>query len=83
MPTDLPLSLSNDWLFTLALYGGLGGTYLLVVPAILLFYLKIRWHTMGSVERTLLYGLLFLFFPGVLLLSPFLNFRPRPRSVKS
>ncbi|WP_008308918.1 NAD(P)H-quinone oxidoreductase subunit L [Leptolyngbya sp. PCC 6406] len=75
-------NLSPDTLLALATYGVLGGAYLLVVPAALLFYLKVRWHTMGSVERTLVYGLVFAFFPGMLLLSPFVNFRPQPRPLK-
>lgn len=75
------LDLSTDLLITLALYLGLAGVYLLVVPLALLFYLKGRWHQAGSVERTLLYGLMFAFFPGVLLFSPFLNFRPKARSI--
>jgi NAD(P)H-quinone oxidoreductase subunit L len=73
------MALSNDALLTLGLYVGLGGLYLVVVPLILLFYLKARWNTAGSVERTLLYGLVFAFFPGMLVFSPFLNFRPQPR----
>jgi NAD(P)H-quinone oxidoreductase subunit L len=74
--------MSNDLLLTLGLYVGLGGAYLVVVPLILLFYLKHRWHTAGSVERTILYALVFAFFPGMLLFSPFLNFRPQPRPLK-
>ncbi len=77
MLTDLPISM--DWLLALGLYGGLAIAYLLVIPAAILFYLKARWYTMGSVERFLAYGLMFGFFPGMLLLSPFLNFRPSPR----
>jgi NAD(P)H-quinone oxidoreductase subunit L len=73
------MALSNDALLTLGLYVGLGGVYLVVVPLILLFYLKGRWNTAGSVERTILYGLVFAFFPGMLVFSPFLNFRPQPR----
>jgi len=65
------MALSNDMLLTLGLYVGLGGLYLVVVPLILLFYLKGRWHHAGSVERTLLYGLVFAFFPGMLVFSPF------------
>jgi NAD(P)H-quinone oxidoreductase subunit L len=76
------MALSNDLLLTLGLYAGLGGTYLVVVPLILLFYLKRRWYDAGSVERTFLYGLVFVFFPGMLVFSPFLNFRPQPRPVK-
>ena len=77
------MDLSLDVLLTLALYGGLAGLYLVVVPLALLFYLKGRWHQAGSVERTLLYGLMFAFFPGVLLFSPFLNFRPQARKLMS
>ncbi|NER78722.1 MAG: NAD(P)H-quinone oxidoreductase subunit L [Leptolyngbya sp. SIO1D8] len=79
MFTDLPFSL--DLLITLALYGGLAVAYLLILPAALLFYLKVRWNHVSSVERFLLYGLVFVFFPGLLLLSPLVNFRPQPRSL--
>jgi NAD(P)H-quinone oxidoreductase subunit L len=77
------MAISNDILLTLALYGALAGVYLVVVPLALLLYLKWRWHDAGSIERTLLYGLMFAFFPGVLLFSPFLNFRPQPRKLAS
>lgn len=75
------LPISPDTLLTLGLYGGLAVTYLLVIPAAILFYLKAKWYTMGSVERFAVYGLMFVFFPGMILLSPFLNFRPQPRSL--
>ena len=81
MLETLPLSL--DTLISLGLYGGLAIAYLLVIPAAILFYLKAKWHKVGSVERFVLYGLMFVFFPGMLLMSPFLNFRPQPRSLKS
>ncbi|NJL85122.1 MAG: NAD(P)H-quinone oxidoreductase subunit L [Leptolyngbyaceae cyanobacterium SM1_1_3] len=70
-------------MITAILYLVLGGAYLVVVPGILLFYLRARWYTAGSVERTLLYFLVFFFFPGMLLLSPFLNFRPQRRQLES
>lgn len=79
MLDNLPLSL--DALLALGLYGGLGFAYLLLLPAAILFYLKARWHKMGSVERFALYGLMFAFFPGILLLSPLLNFRPAARTL--
>lgn len=63
------------------LYAALGGLYLLVIPAALLYYLKLRWNTVSSVERLILYALAFVFFPGMLLLSPLLNFRPQRREV--
>ncbi len=65
------------------LYLVLSGTYLVVLPALVYFYLKNRWYTATSVERLLMYLFVFLCFPGMLLLSPFLNFRPKPRKVKA
>jgi NAD(P)H-quinone oxidoreductase subunit L len=63
------------------LYLALAGAYLLVVPVILVFYLKLRWYAAGSIERLLMYFFVFFFFPGLLVLSPFLNFRPRRRTI--
>lgn len=63
------------------LYLVLAGAYLLVVPALTYFYLKTRWYVASSFERGFMYFLVFLFFPGLLLLSPFLNFRPRRRTI--
>ncbi|MBW4639798.1 MAG: NAD(P)H-quinone oxidoreductase subunit L [Gloeocapsa sp. UFS-A4-WI-NPMV-4B04] len=64
------------------LYLILAGAYLLVVPLAVLFYLKQRWYVATSIERTLMYFLVFFFFPGLLVLSPFLNFRPQRRQVQ-
>ncbi|MBF2002406.1 MAG: NAD(P)H-quinone oxidoreductase subunit L [Synechococcales cyanobacterium C42_A2020_086] len=63
------------------LYLVLAGAYLVVLPALTFVYLKARWYTASSVERLLMYFLVFLLFPGLLLLSPFLNFRPQPRQM--
>ncbi|MBD1868157.1 NAD(P)H-quinone oxidoreductase subunit L [Oculatella sp. FACHB-28] len=65
------------------LYLGLGGAYLLVIPAITFFYLQKRWYIASSVERVLMYFFVFLFFPGLVLLSPFLNFRPQRRQIET
>lgn len=75
--------LSNDFLLAAGAYIGIAGVYLVVVPLALIFYVRRRWYVAGSVERTLLYGLVFVFFPGMLLFSPFLNFRPQPRDLRS
>ena len=65
------MALSNDMLLTLGLYVGLGGLYLVVVPLILLFYLKGRWHHAGSVERTpLVWSGIVPFFPRHAGVSP-------------
>lgn len=59
----------------------LSGVYLLVLPIVVYLYLKTRWYSVGSVERVFMYFLVFFFFPGLLLLSPILNFRPQPRTL--
>lgn len=72
-------ALSSIPLIPLLLYVALGGAYLVVLPALLFLYLKQRWYTARSIERLLMYFAVFLLFPGLLLLSPLLNFRPQPR----
>lgn len=65
------------------LYLVLSGTYLLVLPGLVYFYLKNRWYVASSIERLIMYLFVFLCFPGMLLLSPILNFRPKRRSLRS
>ncbi len=65
------------------LYLALSGVYLLVVPAALYLYLQKRWYVASSFERGFMYFLVFFFFPGLLLLSPFLNFRPKRRQIQA
>ena len=64
----------------LILYAGLGGAYLLAGPLLLMVYLNKRWYTASSVERLLMYFGVFFFFPGLLLFSPFINYRPQQQS---
>ncbi len=66
-----------------ALYLILGGAYLLVMPLVVYYYLKARWYVTSSVERVFMYLLVFLFFPGMLVLAPFLNFRPDRRKIEA
>ncbi len=65
------------------LYLVLSGTYLVVLPALVYFYLKNRWYVASSIERLIMYLFVFLSFPGMILLSPFLNFRPKRRDLKA
>ncbi len=65
------------------LYLALGGLYLLVVPLAIYFYLQKRWYVASSFERGFMYFLVFFFFPGLLLFSPFLNFRPKKRQLQA
>jgi len=64
------------------LYLSLAGAYLLVMPAAILLYLNQRWYVVSSIERGFMYFLVFFFFPGLLLLSPFVNFRPKRRQIE-
>lgn len=67
--------ISSETLLVLGAYGALAGLYLVVIPLILLWWLNTRWTVMGKIERTAIYGLVFLFFPGLILFAPFLNLR--------
>ena len=71
----LGLIASVNPLFTVSAYLVLGVFYLLVVPLILFYWMNNRWNVMGKFERLGVYGLVFLFFPGLILFSPFLNLR--------
>ena len=68
-------SLINNSIFTLIAYIGIISIYLLIIPLILFYWMNNRWNVMGKFERLGVYGLVFLFFPGLILFSPFLNLR--------
>ncbi len=80
--SEIIAAISETQLIAL-LYLVLSGTYLVVLPALLYFYLKSRWYVAGSIERLIMYLFVFLFFPGLLLLSPLLNFRPKGRKLQA
>ncbi|WP_448570430.1 NAD(P)H-quinone oxidoreductase subunit L [Trichothermofontia sp.] len=71
----------SEAIVVLVLYAAIGGFYLLVLPALTMVYLKERWYVASSIERVLMYFLVFLCFPGLLLLSPFVNLRPARREI--
>jgi NAD(P)H-quinone oxidoreductase subunit L len=72
---------SSELILIAFLYLAIGSFYLVIAPAGLYFYLNKRWYVASSIERTLMYSLVFLFFPGLLLLAPILNLRPSRRSI--
>lgn len=74
---------NQETILAAALYLILSGLYLLIIPGTVYFYLKQRWYVASSFERAFMYFLVFFFFPGMLLLSPFLNFRPKRREIKA
>ena len=73
-------SILNNSLATLTAYVVIISIYLFIIPLILFYWMNNRWNVMGKLERLGVYGLVFLFFPGLILFSPFLNLRLRGNS---
>ncbi len=73
-------SIFNNSFATLITYVGIISIYLLFIPLILFYWMNNRWNVMGKFERLCIYGLVFLFFPGLILFAPFLNLRLRGNS---
>lgn len=76
-----PLDFSLETLILAVIYLGLTVSYLVVLPAGLYFYINKRSLVASSIERVFMYFLMFFLFPGMILLSPFINLRPRRREV--
>ncbi|KAI3491862.1 hypothetical protein L1887_43725 [Cichorium endivia] len=53
--------------------------YFLVAPPFIMNWLRTRWFKRNLLEMYVQFMFVFLFFPGVLLWAPFLNFRKFPR----
>ncbi|XP_051151752.1 uncharacterized protein LOC127265801 isoform X3 [Andrographis paniculata] len=53
--------------------------YFILFPPVIMNWLRIRWYKRNLVEMYFQFLCVFLFFPGVLLWAPFLNFRKFPR----
>ena len=66
---------STETLTVIAAYVAIAGAYLVVVPLALYAWMVKRWTVMGKLERFGVYGLVFLFFPGLILFAPFINLR--------
>jgi NAD(P)H-quinone oxidoreductase subunit L len=77
MPLDVPF----ETILLATLYLSLSIAYLVVLPAGLYLYLNKRWYVASSIERLVMYFFVFFLFPGMLLLSPFLNLRPHRREI--
>ena len=65
----------NNSFATLLAYAGVLSIYLFIIPLLIFYWLNNRWNIMGKFERLGIYGLVFLFFPGLILFAPFLNLR--------
>ena len=68
-------NLFDSPILTITAYAGILTLYLVIVPLSLFYWMNNRWNIMGKFERLGIYGLVFLFFPGLILFSPFLNLR--------
>lgn len=53
--------------------------YFLVIPLFVYNYLRLRWYKRSFLETYFQFMLVFVFFPGMLLLAPFINFRRLPK----
>ncbi|MBL6794508.1 MAG: NAD(P)H-quinone oxidoreductase subunit L [Parasynechococcus sp.] len=67
--------LPQETLFVLLAYGVVLGAYLVAVPLALYVWINLRWYRMSKFERLGVYGLVFLFFPGMIVFAPFINLR--------
>uniref|UniRef100_A0ACD5XRW3 Uncharacterized protein n=2 Tax=Avena sativa TaxID=4498 RepID=A0ACD5XRW3_AVESA len=53
--------------------------YLFVAPPIIMNWMRLRWYKRKFVEMYLQFMFTYLFFPGLMLWAPFVNFRKFPR----
>ncbi|KAJ4973495.1 hypothetical protein NE237_006669 [Protea cynaroides] len=53
--------------------------YFLIMPPIIMNWLRLRWYKRELLEMYLQFLFVFMFFPGVLLWAPFINFRRLPQ----
>ena len=68
-------NLLNNPFLTVAAYLVILTLYLAIIPLSLYYWMNNRWNVMGKFERLGIYGLVFLFFPGLILFAPFLNLK--------
>ncbi|KAL2454407.1 NAD(P)H-quinone oxidoreductase subunit L [Abeliophyllum distichum] len=69
----------EDLLWVLIQLGISAFLYFIVAPPIILNWLRIRWYKRNLLEMYVQFMFVFMFYPGVLLWAPFLNFRKFPR----
>ena len=73
--------LGTDTLLLIGTYLALAGAYLLVFPLAIAILVDKRWNKSGGVEKIFLFFGAFFFFPGIILVAPFINYRPQRRSL--
>ncbi|KAM7276747.1 hypothetical protein ACFE04_018613 [Oxalis oulophora] len=56
-----------------------GFVYFLLMPPIIMNWARLRWYKRNLLEMYFQFMFIFIFFPGILLWAPFVNFRKLPR----
>uniref|UniRef100_A0A1D1XG31 NAD(P)H-quinone oxidoreductase subunit L n=1 Tax=Anthurium amnicola TaxID=1678845 RepID=A0A1D1XG31_9ARAE len=69
----------EDLTSTLIQAGIVAFFYFLVMPPVIMNWLRLRWYKRKFFEMYFQFMFVFIFFPGLLLWAPFLNFRRMPR----
>ncbi|XP_068662877.1 NAD(P)H-quinone oxidoreductase subunit L, chloroplastic [Aristolochia californica] len=69
----------DDFTWTLIQIGIVAVWYFFVMPPVILTWLRLRWKQRKFFEMYFQFMFAFLFFPGLLLWAPFVNFRKLPR----
>ncbi|XP_056689445.1 NAD(P)H-quinone oxidoreductase subunit L, chloroplastic isoform X2 [Spinacia oleracea] len=69
----------EDLIWVLLKAGVVGFCYFLIMPPIIMNWLRIRWYRRNLLEMYFQFMFVFIFFPGILVWAPFLNFRKFPR----
>ncbi|XP_031478820.1 uncharacterized protein LOC116249728 [Nymphaea colorata] len=69
----------EDLFWTLISAGIIAFWYFLVMPPIIFNWLRLRWYKRKLLEMYVQFLCVFMFFPGLMLWAPFLNFRQMPR----
>ncbi|XP_072979507.1 NAD(P)H-quinone oxidoreductase subunit L, chloroplastic isoform X1 [Typha angustifolia] len=69
----------DDLITTLISAGVIALLYLFVAPPIILNWMRLRWYKRKFLEMYLQFMCAFIFFPGLMLWAPFVNFRKFPR----
>ncbi|XP_010274736.1 PREDICTED: NAD(P)H-quinone oxidoreductase subunit L, chloroplastic [Nelumbo nucifera] len=69
----------QDLTTTLIQLGIVAFWYFLIMPPIIMNWLRLRWYKRKLLEMYLQFMFVFMFFPGIILWAPFINFRRLPR----
>uniref|UniRef100_A0A0F7H040 NADH dehydrogenase-like complex L n=1 Tax=Monsonia marlothii TaxID=163685 RepID=A0A0F7H040_9ROSI len=69
----------EDFGWVLIQLGIVAFIYFLVAPPLIMNWMRTRWYKRNLVEMYFQFMFTFIFFPGLLIWAPFLNFRKLPR----